>query len=147
MLKVDSRESLSRIAERLRISKATVSRRISKMEEEGIISGYTVITNISKMGGMRALLMLEVSGSSLDSIIEELTRFEEIEYVHKLFGDHSLLCEVYVRAVDDLYELIQDKIVKISRISNVEVDILIERIAINREAEFNMVSSSAPLSR
>lgn len=138
MLRRDSREGLGAIASKLNISKATVSRRISKLEQEGYITGYTIITSSSRLGLMRALIGLEVVGSSVGSVIEELGKFNEIEYVHKVFGDHSLVCEVYANSVDSLYELIQNRILKIPNIQNVEVDILIEKIALNPNAELDL---------
>ena len=145
LLRRDSRQSLGNMADTLGISKATISRRISKMEEREIISGYSVMTNVSKMGVMRALLLMNISGASLSRIIEDLRHFKEIEFVHKLFGDHSLLCEVYVPTVDDLYQLIQDHIMKIPGIQNVEVDILIDRIDMNPDAEFSTLTTSSSL--
>jgi Lrp/AsnC family transcriptional regulator for asnA, asnC and gidA len=143
MLRENSRESLGAMADRLSVSKATVSRRITKMEGEGFISGYTVVTNTSRLGLMRAIIGLEVVGPAVNAVVDELRKFEEIEYIHKTFGDHSLLCEVYTKSVDSLYELIQNRILKLSSIQNVEVDILIERIALNPDAELDMMSAKA----
>ncbi|MGD1061349.1 MAG: Lrp/AsnC family transcriptional regulator, partial [Methanomassiliicoccales archaeon] len=53
MLREDSRGSMGVMAGKLGISKATVSRRISKMEADGLIAGYTVVTNTSPLGLMR----------------------------------------------------------------------------------------------
>lgn len=145
LMRRDSRQSLGNMANALGISKATVSRRISKMEEAGIISGYSVMTNVSKMGVMRALLLIVVTGVSITEVIDEMHKFSEIEFIHKLFGDHSLLCEVYVATVDDLYQLIQDQILKIPGIQNVEVDILIDRIDMNPDAEFSTLTTSSSL--
>ena len=140
MLRENSRESLGTMADRLSISKATVSRRISKMEAEGFISGYTVVTNTARMGLMRAIIGLEVVGPAINSVVDELRKFEEIEYIHKTFGDHSLLCEVYTKSVDSLYDLIQSRILKMPNIQNVEVDILIERIGLNPDAELDLIT-------
>jgi Lrp/AsnC family transcriptional regulator, regulator for asnA, asnC and gidA len=140
MLRHDSRESLGNIAQKLGVSKATVSRRISKMEHEGYISGYTIITSSSKLGMMRAMIGLEVVGPAVSSVIEELRQFNEIEYVHKVFGDHNLLCEVYAKSVDSLYDLIQNRIIKVPNIQNVEVDILIEKIPLNPNAELDLTT-------
>ncbi|HUV24249.1 MAG TPA: Lrp/AsnC family transcriptional regulator [Methanomassiliicoccales archaeon] len=145
LLRRDSRQSLSKMAESIGISKATISRRITRMEENEIISGYTVMTNVSKMGVMRALLFLNVTGASLNRIIDDMRKFKEVEFTHKLFGDHSLLCEVYVATVDDLYQLIQDHIVKIPGIQNVEVDILIDRIDMNPDAEFSSITTPSSI--
>jgi DNA-binding Lrp family transcriptional regulator len=141
MLKQDSRVSLGKIAEKLGISKATVSRRISKMEDDDLISGFTLITNSTKLGLMRALIGVEVAGSSLTEVIEELKKFDEIQNIFKVFGDHSLICEVYTKSVDSLYELIQSRILKVTSIQNVEVDILIEKISLNPDAELDMLST------
>ncbi len=117
------------------------------MEAEGLISGYTVSTNASKVGVMRAILGLQVVGSSIDRVVEELRTFPEIEFIYKVFGDHSLLCIVYTKSVDSLYELIQNKILKIPNINNVEVDILVERLTLNPDAEFDMISSKFVMER
>jgi DNA-binding Lrp family transcriptional regulator len=145
MLKQDSRVSLGKIAEKLEISKATVSRRISKMENDDLISGYTLITNSTKLGLMRAIIGIEVVGSSLTEVIEELKRFEEIQNIFKVFGDHSLICEVYTKNVDSLYDLIQSRILKVASIHNVEVDILIEKISLNPDAELDMLSKATSI--
>jgi DNA-binding Lrp family transcriptional regulator len=145
LLRRDSRQSLGKMAESIGISKATISRRITRMEENEIISGYTVMTNVSKMGVMRALLFLNVSGASLSKIVEDMRKYKEVEFIHKLFGDHSLLCEVCVATVDDLYMLIQDHLLKIPGIKNVEVDILIDRIDMNPDAEFSTLTTSSSI--
>jgi DNA-binding Lrp family transcriptional regulator len=139
-LRANARESFGNIAKDLLISKATVSRRISKLESEGYIDGYTAVTVPSKIGLMRALISLEVVGSAIGLIIDELKKFEEIESTYKVFGDHSLVCEVYTKSVDNLYQLIQGRILGIPNISNVEVDILIERIVLNPDADLNMIA-------
>lgn len=140
MLRENSRESLGAIANKVGTSKATVSRRIVKLEREGFISGYTLTTNASKLGLMRAMVCIEVSGSSVDGAIDELRRFEEIQTIYKVFGDHSLICEIFTQSVDSLYELIQSKLLKVVGIHNVEVDILIERIVLNPDAELDMLA-------
>ncbi|NLX48028.1 MAG: Lrp/AsnC family transcriptional regulator [Euryarchaeota archaeon] len=138
MLRKNARENLGTIGDEMGVSKATVSRRISRLEEEGYVNAYTMQVNTGKMGLMRALIGLQVVGSPLSSVIDELKKFPGVQYVHKVFGDHSLICEVYSTSVDSLYDLIQDKIVSIPSVQRVEVDILIERIPINEDAMFDL---------
>ncbi|OPX62784.1 MAG: HTH-type transcriptional regulator Ptr2 [Methanomassiliicoccales archaeon PtaB.Bin134] len=138
MLRKNAREGLGVIADQLGVSKATVSRRISRLEEAGYVNAYTMQVNTAKIGLMRALIGLQVVGSPLTAVIDELKKFPGIQYVYKVFGDHSLICEVYSTSVDSLYDLIQDKIVNIPSVQRVEVDILIERIPINEDAMFDL---------
>ena len=136
-LRGNSRISLGKIAEELNISKATVSRRLSRMEEEGYVSGYTMETNPNKLGLMKAQVGLQVTGTAINSVIEELRRFSEITSVMRTFGDHSLVCNIYTTSVDALYGLIQERILKIPNI-NVEVDIIIDSVTINPNAELDI---------
>ena len=77
-----------------------------------------------------------------DLVIEELRKFEEVQSIYKVFGDHNLLCEIYA-GCRTLYELIQSKILKIPAILNVEVDILIEKIVLNPDAELDILAKKA----
>jgi DNA-binding Lrp family transcriptional regulator len=141
MLRENSRESLGRIAEDLGISKATVSRRLSRMEQDGYISGYTVQVNTARLGLMKGMISLQVVGTAVNAVIEELRTIREMESVTRVFGDHGLICIVYTPSVDSLYELIQNRLLKIPNVHNVEVDIVIDRIAINPKADFDMAHS------
>jgi len=143
MLRKNAREGLGAIADNLSVSKATISRRISRLENEGYVNAYTMQVNTAKLGLMRALIGLQVVGASLTQVIDELKKFPGIQYVHKVFGDHSLICEVYSTSVDSLYDLIQDKVVNIPAVQRVEVDILIERIPINEDAMFDLARPMA----
>ncbi|MCG7843832.1 MAG: Lrp/AsnC family transcriptional regulator, partial [Methanomassiliicoccales archaeon] len=90
MLRRNAREGLSTMAEQLGISKATVSRRISRLEEEGYVNAYTMQVNTTKIGLMRALIGLQVVGAPLTVVIDELKKYPGIQYVYTVFGDHSL---------------------------------------------------------
>lgn len=138
MLRLNAREGLSAMADHLGVSKATVSRRITRLEEEGYVDAYTMQVNTAKIGLMRALIGLQVVGVPLATVISELKKYPGIQYVYKVFGDHSLICEVYSTSVDSLYDLIQDRIVNIPNVQRVEVDIIIERIPINEDAMFDL---------
>lgn len=137
-LRANSRTSLGKIAEELDISKATVSRRLSRMEEDGYVSRYTMETRPSKLGLMKAQISLQLTGTAVNSVIEELKGFCEIESVMRTFGDHNLLCSIYTTSVDELYDLIQDRLIKIPNIKNVEVDIIIDVVTTNPNAELDL---------
>ncbi len=85
-LQENSRESLGKIAKDLKVSKATISRRIARLEADGFISRYTVVLNNAKMGSIRGLLLLQVAGPAITSVIAELKKYPEIESVMRVFG-------------------------------------------------------------
>ena len=148
-LKVDSRRPMGVIGDEINISKATVSRRVAKMEEDGYIRGYTLDVDVGKMGLMKSLVSIQIVGSPVSVIIEQLRSYTEISTVYKAFGDHNIVCEVFTRNVDELYEMIQSKLLKMPSVRNVEVDILVESIPPNVNADLDLYNNivSAPNER
>ena len=137
-LRSDSRVSMGAIAELLDISKATVSRRLSRMEKDGVITGYSVEVNPSKLGLMRAFISIEVIGSSVHTVINDIKAFPEVANIYKSFGDHNIVVELFTTSVDALYELIQERFLSIPNIYNVEVDILVDRLEVDPNSDIKI---------
>ena len=138
MLRKDSRTPMGIIGNKLEISKATVSRRVASMEEGKMITKYSLDIDHASMGLMRSIVMLQIVGSPASIIIEQLRGFDEISHIYKTFGDHNILCEVYTRNVDELYEMIQTRMLKMPSVRTVEVDILLESEDINDNADLKL---------
>ncbi len=138
LLRQDARASMGSIGEEIGLSKATISRRMAKLESERVVDGYLVSLNPSRLNIMRALLAIEVSGASVSAVIDELRLYPEVHCIYKAFGDHNLVCELYTGSVDELYDLIQERMLKIPAIHNVEVDILVDRIMVNPNADLDV---------
>ena len=138
MLRVDSRTPMGIIGDKLDISKATVSRRVASMEEDGTIKKYSLDIDLTSMGVMKSLVAMQIVGSPATVIIEQLKGYEEIGHIYKTFGDHNLICEVYTHNVDELYEMIQTKMLKMPSVRNVEVDILLEGVDMNENADLKL---------
>ena len=111
-LKVDSRTPMGSIGNKLNISKATVSRRVARMEDENIIRKYSMDVDLTSMGIMKSLVMIQVVGTPTAVIIDQLRDYEEIGGIYKTFGDHNIICEIYTKNVDEIYEMIQSKLLK-----------------------------------
>ena len=138
MLRVDSRTPMGIIGDKLDISKATVSRRLASMEEDKTIKKYSLEIDLTSMGVMKSIVAMQIVGSPATVIIEQLRGYEEIGHIYKTFGDHNLVCEVYTHNVDELYEMIQTKMLKMPSVRNVEVDILLEGVDMNENADLKL---------
>lgn len=143
-LKVDSRKPMGIIGDDLKISKATVSRRVAKMEEDGYITSYSLDIDVNKLGLMKSMVSIQIIGSPVSIIIDQLRAYPEIATIYKSFGDHNIVCEVFTRNVDELYEMIQSKLLKMPSVRNVEVDILVEKLQINVNADLDMYLDTFP---
>lgn len=139
--KRDSRMPMGIIGKDMNISKATVSRRVSKMEEDRVIRGYSIDVDLSPMGVMKSFVSIQVIGSPVNEVIDMLKELKEIGDIYKTFGDHNIVCEVYTRNVNELYEMIQSKILTIYSVKNVQVDAIIEKLTLHESADLNLYSS------
>ncbi len=137
-LRSDCRKPMGLVGESVGISKATVSRRVSKMEEDGFIKGYDLNVDSSKLGVMRSVVSIQIVGSPVSIVIEQLQGYKEISAIYKAFGDHNIVCIVYSRSVDELYEMIQTKLLKMPSVRNVEVDILVEEMRTNPNSDLDI---------
>ena len=138
MFRKDSRTPMAFIGDKLDISKATVSRRAARMEEEGVIRNYSIDVDLSGKGIMKSLVSIQIIGSPVNPILEKLRTYPEIGHIYKTFGDHNLVCEVYTLNVDELYQMVQSKILQIPSVRNVEVDVFIEGESVDVNADIKL---------
>jgi Lrp/AsnC family transcriptional regulator for asnA, asnC and gidA len=141
-LRNDCRKPMGLVGESVGISKATVSRRVSKLEEDGIIKSYDLNVDSNKLGIMKSLVFMQIVGSPAGVVIEQLQAYKEIATIYKSFGDHNIVCVMYTRSVDELYDVIQTKLLKMPSVRNVEVDILLEGMDMNENADLKLFEKS-----
>jgi Lrp/AsnC family leucine-responsive transcriptional regulator len=104
-LQRDGRASAADIAERIHLSPSSVSRRIQRLEQERVITGYSAEVNQQRIG-YELTVMVEIS---LDSQSDEaFTAFEsavaKIAAVHSCYlmsGEMDYLLRVVARNIED----------------------------------------------
>ncbi|MCQ2056167.1 MAG: Lrp/AsnC family transcriptional regulator [archaeon] len=137
VLKKNPKMPMDVIGKNLNTSKATISRHVSRMEEEGTI-GYQLNIDCEKLEIMKSLVQIQIIGSPVSLVIEQLKKIDEIGTIFKVFGDHNLMCEVFTQNVNELYEMVQSKILKLPSVKNVEVDVIIGRDVLHRDADITV---------
>lgn len=146
-LRKDSRTPLGIIAKDLNISKATVSRRVAKMEADGIITKYSMGLDHTKLGIFKCMVSLQIVGAPVVLVTEQLKAYEEIRNIYKTFGDHNVICEMYCRSIEEIYETVQSKIMKMPSVKYVEVDILIEDMRLDDNADLLLYARKEELTQ
>jgi Lrp/AsnC family transcriptional regulator for asnA, asnC and gidA len=91
-LQMDSRSSFTTIAHRIGVSTATVSDRVKRLMEKGIICGYTAILNTSELGMVTLITKIKIRpGYSVEEVGKEIAKLDESCCVHHVTGDFDLL--------------------------------------------------------
>lgn len=110
LLSEDSRRSYREIAKHLGVSHANVSGRIKRLEEGGVIKGYTVILDPEVMNLYPLCLRISAGPrADLSEIGREVASLERVHVVLRVSGDCELLalamCEDRSEALNLLSEI------------------------------------------
>src|SRR5699024_2584200 len=101
-LRRDGRAPISALAERLGVSRATVTKRIDKLTAEGVIVGFSVrVRDPGETGEVRGLSLIELHGRATSHVIAELRGYPEITALHTTNGAWDLIAEI---SCNDLQE-------------------------------------------
>jgi DNA-binding Lrp family transcriptional regulator len=126
MLRRDARASIAQLATKLGVSRGTVTNRIAKLEDAGVIVGYTVRLRPDKqVDQISAWMSIAVEGNAARKVIASLLGEPGVASLHDTNGRWDLLAEL--RAVN-LAELsrILERIRLIAGISSSETSIHLE---------------------
>jgi DNA-binding Lrp family transcriptional regulator len=104
LLVENGRRTLADIADVVNLSASAVKRRVTRLEELGVITGYTVQVDHAKLGRpIEAFAELRFAGHAKVAEIASLARdLPEVDAVHTMAGDPDALVHLRVRDVADL---------------------------------------------
>ena len=125
LLKDNARISITDLAAKTRVSRATVQKRIEYMESTGIITGYTVRFRPSvEKNIIRAWMNIMVEGTKAQAVIRELRLESAVERVHTTNGKWDILVELQSDSLEN-FDKALERIRNISGIYNSETSILL----------------------
>ena len=109
LLQENCKLSLNKIGERVGLSAPSVVERIKKLEESGIIRGYTAVLDARKLGkDITAFIGVSIHHPKLIQTFEkDIDRFEEVQECHHVTGEYTLLLKVKTDNTSGLEELIR----------------------------------------
>lgn len=102
-LRRDGRMSISDLAGLLGVTRTTVRARMARLEADGIITGYTVLTRTdAARAPVRGLVMLGIEGRGTDRIIKHLQGMTEVEEIHTTNGAWDLIVRIGTDTLEHL---------------------------------------------
>jgi DNA-binding Lrp family transcriptional regulator len=123
LLRKDARTSVATLANKLGVSRGTVSNRITKLEDLGIIVGYTVrLRPDAQPTEIGAWMSVAVEGNESRSVIASLLGEPGVAALHDTNGRWDLLAELRAGNLAELSQVLE-RIRLIRGISNTETSI------------------------
>jgi DNA-binding Lrp family transcriptional regulator len=107
LLKQDARRTVTDIASRVNLSLAPVKRRIDRLERTGVIRGFTVILDPSKVKtGVDAYSEIRLGPGDVDDFLHFAQSLPEVTEASSLAGDTDILLRLRVDDVEHLHRLV-----------------------------------------
>jgi len=124
--------SYTKIAENLGISETAVRKRIKKLEKEGIIEGYTIKVNPSRLGYKSiAHIGIDTNPEYFLGVASRLTEIDKVKCVAITSGSNMIMIDVWAADNKELSE-IMDNIAKIDGIIAMHPTIIVEMLKYQR---------------
>lgn len=126
MLRDDARTSVVDLARRLGVSRATVQNRMRRLEDVGVIDGYTVRVgaNVQKPA-VRALMSIRAQSADEAHVIAELRGNPNVSAVHHTTGRWDLIAEIQTDSLASFNKIV-GALRLIDGVSATETNLLLE---------------------
>ena len=119
-LQRDGRQKLAELAETVGLSATPCARRISRLEQDGIITGYSARVDQEKLGlPLNVFIFVELDTQSRDAIKEfenALRRFDEVMECYLMTGTRDVLIRVVAADLPAFDRFLEDGLMRISGI-------------------------------
>ncbi len=107
----DARVSVADLARLVHMSGPSVSERLKRLEEAGVIEGYTVLINPAALGRpLAAWLRIRPIPGELKRVVEIIAGIPEIVECDRVTGEDCFVARAYVTSMAELETLI-DRII------------------------------------
>ena len=131
LLQKDGRLSNTEIAKKIGISEATVRARLNRLIEEEYIQ-IVAVSNPIKLGfDIVGIIRVYADVKKMDHIIKELKKLKSLWFIVHTTGGTGIDAEFVTRSLDELNELIFEKIYKIDGILRTETALITKYIKRN----------------
>ena len=125
LLRKDARASIATLAQKLGVSRGTVTNRIARLEDAGVIVGYTVrLRPDAEPNEIRAWMSIAVEGNETRAVIASLLGEPGVASLHDTNGRWDLLAELRAGSVAELSQVLE-RIRLVKGIANTETSLLL----------------------
>lgn len=126
IIQSDARISNADIARQIELAPSAVFERVRKLEERGIIRGYSADIDPKAVGfGLTALIAVRTSECG-EGVGEQLAAVPEVQEVHEVAGDDCFYIKVRTPNTDSLGSLLREKIKAIPNVVNTRTTIVLK---------------------
>jgi DNA-binding Lrp family transcriptional regulator len=108
LLRKDARTNVAALAKKLGVSRGTVTNRITRLEDKGVIVGYTVrLRPDAEPDEISAWMSVAVEGNQTRAVIASLLGEPGVAELHDTNGRWDLLAELRATSLTELSQVLE----------------------------------------
>jgi Lrp/AsnC family transcriptional regulator for asnA, asnC and gidA len=127
LLLQDSLMPMDKIAGYLGLHPSTISYRVRKLKENGIIKKFTISVDWRKLGkGVEAALLITCSQKHFTEVAKTLSAMEEVKELHTLTGFSDILAMIVLTDMVEYKDFIEKRLGAIQEIDSFRIGIVLD---------------------
>jgi len=108
LLRQDARLSVATLAQKLGVARGTITNRLRRLEDSGVIVGYTVqLRPDARPDEIRAWMGILVEGNQTRDVVARLLGEPGVAALHDTNGRWDLLAELRARSMAELSQVLE----------------------------------------
>ncbi|MGD0081862.1 MAG: Lrp/AsnC family transcriptional regulator [Acidimicrobiales bacterium] len=129
LLSADGRVSVREVAEQARIGRATAYNRIQRLQDAGVIRGFTVVLDPRKTGaGLAAYVYIKIDQHAWRKVGQLVAKLPGVEHVSLVSGEWDLLVLVRVHDPSDLRDVILERLHAIEGVTATQTTFVLDEV-------------------
>ena len=126
----DASISVPKLSKKVNINASVVYSRIKRLIKRGLIKKFTVIINDEALGlNVKALTGINMDSKLRDNVLNELFKVPEVREVTEVTGRFDVLVTMNARSLDEMHQLISEKVGRIEGVQKTETFIEMRKTA------------------
>jgi DNA-binding Lrp family transcriptional regulator len=126
-LSADGRLSMRALADRIHISRASAYARVTRLERDGVITGYAALVDPVRYGyALSAYVYLDIAQRSWMSVRAQLLGMPAVDHVALVSGEHDILLRVRARDAVYLRDVVLTRLQEIPEVRSTQTVLIFE---------------------
>src|SRR5919198_454471 len=129
-LSKDASISVPKLSKKVNINASVVYSRIKRLMKRGLIKKFTIVINDEALGfNVKALTGINMDSKLRDNVLNELFKIPEVREVAEVTGRFDVLVTMNSRSLDEMHQLISEKIGRVEGVQKTETFIEMRKTA------------------
>lgn len=128
-LRSDGRLSMSALADRVGLSRATVYARVAALEQAGVIAGFSAVVDPRRVGlTICSLVFVSVRPQTWPTFRTRLAAMPQVEYCAVTTGEHDAMLLIRAADVADIHNFVIGVISALPEVKAVETVLVLDEV-------------------